>query len=381
MRTFILIAIGIFALGNTYMFIRSWQALELLGRFRVWYAVLFWMVALLFIAINLVRVPGSGWLDALHTVASTWVAVMLYAFLLLLLIDIFRMAGWLTGIRPVFIYAHYKEAKLVLFAVTLLVIVGIFVFGYRSARFPEITRLEIPVAGKTTVMRELRVVMASDLHLGHTAGRKFLSRVVDRINELDADVVLLAGDTFDGDPEPVIRKDMGTEFDRMKTRYGIYAIGGNHERIGERFGRGNARRAFDYLASHGITVLLDSVTLVNHAFFIAGRKDYSANSRESLDKLLAPVREKPNLPVILLDHQPFHLEEAQHAGVDLQLSGHTHYGQMFPINLITSKIYEQDWGYLQKGNTHYYVSCGAGTWGPVLRTAGHSEIVFIRLIF
>ena len=87
------------------------------------------------------------------------------------------------------------------------------------------------------------------------------------------------------------------------------------------------------------------------------------------------------LPVILLDHQPLNLEEAAQAGIDLQLSGHTHRGQMFPLNYITTRMYEQDWGFLQKGKTNFYISCGTGTWGPPIRTSGYSEVVIIELEF
>ncbi|VAW29684.1 Phosphoesterase, partial [hydrothermal vent metagenome] len=87
------------------------------------------------------------------------------------------------------------------------------------------------------------------------------------------------------------------------------------------------------------------------------------------------------LPLILLDHQPFHLEQAQKNGIDLQLSGHTHHGQLWPFNYITRAIYSLSWGYLQKGNTHYYVSCGVGGWGPPVRTVSRPEILNLKLHF
>ena len=86
-------------------------------------------------------------------------------------------------------------------------------------------------------------------------------------------------------------------------------------------------------------------------------------------------------PVILMDHQPFRLDEAARNGIDLQLSGHTHHGQMWPFNFITKKMYELSWGYLKKENTHIYVSCGVGTWGPPVRIGNRPEIVNVRLRF
>ena len=88
-----------------------------------------------------------------------------------------------------------------------------------------------------------------------------------------------------------------------------------------------------------------------------------------------------SLPVIMMDHQPFKLEEAQKNGIDLQLSGHTHYGQLWPLNYLVDKIYELAWGYRFIGNTHYYVSCGVGGWGPPVRTGSQPEIVNITLHF
>jgi predicted MPP superfamily phosphohydrolase len=375
---FVFIALSIYIAGNVYLYVRSWQALEFIGGFRLWYGIAFWTMAALFIVANFIRIPGSNLPNALQTIGSAWLAVMLYGSLALICIDILRLTGRLVYLRPAALVADYPLFKLYLFAGVLAALTAVFIFGYRNARFPKVTDWEIAVDKQAGEMKELTLVMVSDLHLGRTAGVPFLRRVVNRINELDADVVLLAGDTFDGDSEPVIRNDMCRELVRLKNRYGVYAIAGNHEYIGERFAKGSAGRAFEYLASRGVTVLIDTAVLVNNSFYIAGRNDRSVARRKSLADILPDTGEQP---VIVMDHQPFRLEEAQQAGVDLQLSGHTHHGQMFPIHLITRKIYEQDWGTLQKGHTYYYVSCGAGTWGPVLRTAGHSEIVFIKMTF
>jgi predicted MPP superfamily phosphohydrolase len=374
---FVLIALSIYIAGNVYLYLRTWQALEYIGRFRLWYGVAFWTMAILFIAVNFIRMPGSNLPNVLQVIGSAWLAIMLYGLLALIVIDIVRFTGRLVHCHPASFVSHYPLFKLYLFAGVLAVLAAVFIFGYRNARFPKVTGMEIAVNKQAGEMKELKVVMVSDLHLGRTAGIAFLRRVVDRINELDADVVLLAGDTFDGDSEPVIRNDMCRELVRLKNRLGVYAIAGNHEYIGEQFAKGSARKAFEYLASRGVTVLVDTAVLVNNSFYLIGRNDHSVR-RKALAEILPATDGRP---VIVMDHQPFRLEEAQQAGIDLQLSGHTHHGQMFPINLITRKIYEQDWGALQKGHTHYYVSCGAGTWGPVLRTAGYSEIVFVKMTF
>ncbi|MDR1156175.1 MAG: metallophosphoesterase [Bacteroidales bacterium] len=384
MKTFLmffLIVLCIYAVGNLYLFVRGWQALEIIGRQRVWFAVAFWIAALSFIVSQMLAMKGVAgrWLDASFVVGSFWIAVMLHGFLLLLFIDILRMIGWAGDIRPDFIYRNYPLSKAVIFGSVCLISAVILCFGYRNAHRPKVTHLEIPVDKSAGQLTGLRVVMASDIHLGRINGRKQLARVVDVMNGQRPDLVLLVGDTFDGAPDPVIGKNMGVEFDRLQSVYGVYAVSGNHEYIGTREKRDAVDTAFGYLASHGVQPLQDSVVLMDGSFYVVGRKDRSADARKAIPELLHDV--DLQLPVIMLDHQPYHLDRVAHAGIDLQLSGHTHHGQMWPMNYVTRKIYEQDWGFLQKGKSNFYISCGVGTWGPPIRTAGYSEIVVIDLKF
>ncbi len=378
---FLFIALSIYIIGNIYMYVRGWQALELLGRNRMWFTILFWILALSFIASMLLRVKGvsGGLFDAFSMIGSFWIAVMLYGFLSLVVIDIIRIIGWAGNIKPAFIYQNYPLSKAVLFGIVCFLLVIITGLGSRNARNPQVTHLDLKIDKNAGTSPGLRVAMVSDIHLGHVTGRPFLKRVVDKLNEQDADIILLVGDTFDGGPEPVIQKDMGQEFGRLKSKYGTFVVSGNHEYIGKRENKDAVKISFDYLASHGVNPLLDKVVLIDSSFYIAGRKDRQAGQRKTISDLLQSV--DGQLPVILLDHQPYQLEKAEQAGVDLQLSGHTHHGQMWPLNYITRKVYEQDWGYLQKGKSHFYVSCGVGTWGPPIRTAGYSEVVVIDLKF
>ena len=378
---FFLIVICIYIIGNVYLFVRGWQALEIIGRQRVWFAGLFWILALSFIVTQILRVKGASGIvfDLFFVAGSFWIAVMLYGFISLLSIDIMRIIARIGNIKPEFVYHNYPLAKAVLFGVVCLVLTLILYIGHGNASRFKVTRLEVSIDKQAGHLTELRVAMVSDIHLGQITGRKFLSRVVDVLNEQQADIVLLVGDTFDGAPDPVIKTDAGVEFERLKSKYGTYVVSGNHEYIGGRENPDAVNTAFDYLASRGVTSLQDAVVLIDSAFYVAGRKDRQAGQRKTIPDLLAEMDSR--LPVILLDHQPYNLEKAEHAGVDLQLSGHTHHGQMWPLNLITRKIYEQDWGYLQKGKSHFYVSCGVGTWGPPIRMASRSEVVVIDLKF
>ena len=178
------------------------------------------------------------------------------------------------------------------------------------------------------------------------------------------------------DLAPVIQNNLGEYLRQIKAKYGIYAVTGNHEYIG------GVEPAVKYLTEHGVNVLRDSAVLIDDSFYIIGREDirtrgFRGIKRKPLEEIVKFLdRSKP---LIMMDHQPFKLEEAEKNGIDLQISGHTHHGQLWPFNFVTKKVYELSWGYKQKGNTHYYVSCGAGTWGPPVKIGNISEIVNIKL--
>jgi len=110
-----------------------------------------------------------------------------------------------------------------------------------------------------------------------------------------------------------------------------------------------------------------------------GRKDKTDKQRLTMSELFKVV--DTSKPIILLDHQPYDLGVARDQGVDIHLAGHTHRGQLFPANLITDRIYENDWGYLKKGTMHSFVSSGFGTWGPPLRIGSRSEVMVINVSF
>ncbi len=372
---FLIFFLAIFIIGNLYIGIRGWQALEIIGRYRIGYVILFFFVASSFMVAQLLHIDAAF----LHKIGSLWVAVMLYAFLILLLIDIVRIAGWATSFKPHFIYQNYMLSKAILFGIVCIIISGTLVWGHSQARYPKVKPINISIQKNVENLHNLKIGMISDIHLGHTNNRFFLRQIVTKLNELDLDLVLLAGDTFDGAVNFVIEQDMIGELDNLKCKYGAFAIMGNHEYIGQREDSLAIEKICKNMRLHRITPLLDSAVLVNNSFYVAGRNDRSVGQRKTIKDLLSDVDKQ--LPIILLDHQPYHLDEAERAGVDLQLSGHTHHGQMWPLNLITRKVYELDWGYLQKNNTHYYISCGVGTWGPPVRTAGYSEIVLIQMKF
>jgi hypothetical protein len=223
---------------------------------------------------------------------------------------------------------------------------------------------------------EITIAMVSDIHLGTLLGKTRVNDMVEKINGLKPDLVLFAGDVLDEVQTPIFRNNVGGPIKNLHAPLGVYGITGNHEYIG------GINRSVPYLESLNIKLLRDTVLLIGNKFYLAGRDDkdmtrFNGKKRKTLHEILTGVDHQ--LPIILMDHQPFHLEEAVENGVDLQLSGHTHHGQFWPLNLITQKVYEVSWGYKKKGNTQVYVSCGYGYWGPPVRIGNTPEIVLIKL--
>jgi predicted MPP superfamily phosphohydrolase len=214
--------------------------------------------------------------------------------------------------------------------------------------------------------------VASDIHLGVIIGNSRLENMVREINRMSPDAILLVGDILDEDLAPVIEQNLGETLKGLRAKHGVYAVTGNHEYIG------GVDEAVKYLEDHGIRMLRDSAVLVNGAFYVVGREDRSVTAftgkrRKDLHELTAPLDRGKAL--IVLDHQPFKLGEAEMNRVDLQISGHTHHGQLWPFNYITGAVYELSHGYKRKGNTHIYVSSGFGTWGPPVRVGTVPEIL------
>jgi len=377
---FISLAILIYALVNFYIFVKGWQSLDSVRReWRLAYAIVFISFALSFIAGRFLERTGSNsFNDVLIWIGSFWLAVMLYGFLASVLSDLFLLAANLFKIKAVQSLAANAGWKLGAFIVTTGLILIITVTGFFNACNVRVKKLELNIPKNAGQFKELNITLASDIHLGTIIGNGRLGRLVDKINATEPDLVILAGDIVDEDIGPVIRRDMGKKLKEIKARYGVIGITGNHEYIG------GVKKAVEYLEAHGIKMLLDDKVLIGQSLWIVGRKDrsgarFDGSPRKPLKDILSGIDTK--LPVILLDHQPFDLQDASSNNVDLQLSGHTHHGQLWPLNFITNRVYEKSWGYLKKGGTHFYISSGAATWGPPVRTGSHSEIVSIKINF
>jgi predicted MPP superfamily phosphohydrolase len=374
----LVIILVIYLSVNAYVLTRGWQALEGI-RYRWIYAVMTFFLVLSFIGAQfLKRALDSPVIDFFWLLGVLWLAALLYLFFSVVLIDLVRVILRGFGEKPAWLYAHYGTVKLILFCSLTAGMAALLSAGYYNAMQPKVSTVNIEINKRAAGRDSLNIVMASDLHLGSINGRSALQRWVSTINDLHPDIVLLPGDVFDDNPATVARKQLGDILAEIKAPLGVYFASGNHE------GFGNLSQAVDYLKAHHVQVLLDEAVLVDSSFYLVGRIDRSIERdnvrRKPLRELMETVPDKEK-PVFLLDHQPVKLGEAVTAGIDLQVSGHTHRGQLWPLSLLTKRIYEVDWGYLQKGNTHFYVSQGVGTWGPPIRLGTRSEIVQMKVRF
>lgn len=244
-------------------------------------------------------------------------------------------------------------------------------FGIWNHHHLRVSKYSIEVPRRSSPIASLRIVFASDFHLGAMTDPRFMEKFVARVNALRPDVILIGGDVMEGHRGDRPERFSG-QFRELRARFGVYAIPGNHESF--RGGRDN------FFERAGIYLLRDEVVEVGRAFYLVGRID--DGHRQGRRNLTLILRDTPrDLPIVLMDHIPNHLEEAEQAGVDIQLSGHTHNGQLFPMNLIAGRIYGLSWGYMMKGRTHYFVTSGVQLWGPPVRTAGVSEIMLIDVAF
>jgi len=377
MALFFTIFFTIYAAINYYIFIRGWQALSSLPHLKPFYAVIFFIAVTSYILAKFLdgKIPHLIY-DAMIWIGSFWFAFMLYFFLSIVLIDLIRLFNWKLEFFPQIINNNYGDIKKYLLAFVVLISSIIIFIGYLNTRKISVKSLSLEITRKQSALAELNAVVLSDLHLSTINGEKMLSQIVDKINELKPDVVFILGDIVDDRAETLKSEGIGVSLSKIKSKYGVFASTGNHEFINGINGTSK------FITENGITLIRDSSLLIADSFILAARDDASKNSfakqrRKSLEEIISNANQ--NYPIILLDHTPFRLEEAEINGISLQLSGHTHHGQMFPLNFITKLIYEVSWGYKKKDNTHYYVSCGVGTWGPPVRLGSESEIVNIKI--
>jgi predicted MPP superfamily phosphohydrolase len=235
----------------------------------------------------------------------------------------------------------------------------------------RITKYQIAIPGKSSGISHLRIAFVSDFHLQEGTSIQFVKRFVAKIDSIKADLMLFGGDIVEGDRKGENMECFEKIFSSITTRYGVYGVLGNHEHYA-RQDKGS------FFNKSGIEILSDSVVIIDSSFILVGRNDSHTGTRKSVEKIMSTIPD--SLPMILIDHRPTEIDRISRTSTDLALSGHTHNGQLFPINLITRRVYELSYGYMKKGETHFFVSSGIRLWGPPVRTTGKSEIIVIDIV-
>lgn len=376
---FFSIVVSIYAAINYYIYHRAMMAIP---ADAPWRSLFPWVFLFLASSYIIARILDRVWLspvsDFFTWIGALWLGLMVYILLAVILIDLVRLIHLVIPIYPDFLTQNLPASRFWIFK-AIVILAGITVIaGFINARSPRIREIQLVINKNAGERKELHIALASDVHMGTLVGPRRTETLVKMINSLKPDIILFAGDLVDEDLAPVIRHDLGESLKQLSSPLGSFAITGNHEYIG------GAEKAVRYLEEHGIKVLRDSTLLIDSSFYLAGREDrekgrFSGKERKTIEEILSGIDK--SRPVLMMDHQPFRFEDVVANGVDLQLSGHTHHGQLWPFNYITKAIYEVSWGYKKKGNSHFYVSSGFGGWGPPVRIGNRPEIVSIRIKF
>jgi predicted MPP superfamily phosphohydrolase len=379
MNLFFIIFFTLYTLINSYVFIRGWQALSYLPFLKPFFIIIFLLFSFSYIFVKILaeKLPAIIH-DPLLWIGSFWFALLLYFVLILFLIDLMRLLDHFISFLPLWLSAPTDLMKLYIGTGVTVLVLLITTAGFINRANFKVKTLEMTLPKKNSTLTGLNIVMFSDLHLSPVNDEAFLNKIVEKVNVLNPDIILLPGDIVDDKAEILKRNCIGSGLKKLKSKYGVFASTGNHEFIN------GVESSVNFAREFSVTVLRDEFMKVDNLFYIIGREDVSKNSftkqkRKRLNEILSGMQE--NLPVILLDHTPVKLNEAVENKIDLQLSGHTHNGQMFPLNFITNLIYEVSWGYLKKENTHFYVSSGVGSWGPPVKLVSDAEIVNLKIKF
>lgn len=367
----------IYLSANVYVFYRIWVAMPSNTIMRVLLlALAFILVSAVILTFALGDSLPVAVTSVLYTIGSSWMFILIYFVLAFLLLDAVLLINKFVGFIPKDMLHQFSRENWATMLFTIVFIALLMMGGYFHYNRKQRVYLPIEIAKPltdTVCGQSLKIVAVSDLHLGYTIGRGELEKWVDLINEEKPDLILIAGDIVDNSLIPVEKENMAEALKQLKAPKGVYACLGNHEYIG-----GVVRdQGQSFFERSGIRLLKDEAVEVDSCFYIVGRDDKSNGRRKELSELTSGLDKSK--PIILLDHQPYNLEQAEENGIDLQISGHTHQGQVWPISLITKMIYEKDHGYLKKGNTHIYVSSGIGIWGGKFRIGTQSEYVVIDL--
>lgn len=352
--TFFVVAITIYSALTFYLGqnIKIWlQSLQL---FR--WPIIYWLLIYI-ISFSVIIGRLHEALRPFLIIGNYWMFLFQYGLMLFIIANIII---WLTPFKNVALIGSIVAG----------VLLFLFAVGSYNAYSPVVKHHEITMDKRG---KPLRLVVASDFHLGILSNKAHLNRFVQLSNDVNPDAVLLVGDLVDDDPTWFMKNGMSEVMKQLEATYGVYGVLGNHEYYG-----GKIPLLVEEMQDAHVQILMDETIQVGESFYLTGQEDITNKQRAKLDDL-KPANS--DLPWVVMNHTPNDLQTPTDAGVDLHVSGHTHRGQLWPNHLITKRIFELDYGYKQKQQMHALVSSGFGFWGPPARIGTRSELWVIDVKF
>ena len=308
-------------------------------------------------------------------IRSVWSMILMHLFFVSIFIDlIVFILGKILNKRKFRKVKKVTDTALIPLIITALIIS----FGYYN--MIDIKEVTSDIKTEKSLSQDYKIVYLSDVHYGNAVNKKILSEQVNKINKLEPDLVILGGDIVDESTTILELYQVFSELSNINTKYGIYFVYGNHEVFkNDEF---TTTELEFVIENNNINLLYDSSDIINNEITLIGRNDAAfarTSDRKTSEELLGNLSQDNYL--IMLDHQPIDLETNAKLGYDLQLSGHTHGGQLFPIGIIDKlfKINEMNYGMKQIDDFQVIVSSGMSGWAYPIRTQKHSEYVVINL--
>ena len=355
--------------------------------FRIIFIILYAVVSVTPLTGFLVQSPPAL-RHLLRQIGNYWFGCMLYLGLAILLVEIMLFAVRRVRKKD---FIQMQRVRQVQGGIALALVCAVCIYGMVNADTLRVTDYEVALDGKG---ENMTVDLLADLHLGYNTDPAYIEQTAQAVNAMQPDLVVIAGDIFDNEYEAVPEPErIAAALASMRSTYGTYACWGNHD-VSEPILAGftwdtadadkDDPRMTGFLEKAGITLLEDEAVTLANGVQLVGRKDPSRSRkldsvRLAPEQLLEPL--DPEQPVFVIDHQPKELNELAAAGADLDLSGHTHDGQVFPGNLLMPLLWDNPCGCVQVGGMYSVVTSGLGVWGPDMRVGTRSEIVRITVRF
>lgn len=359
-------------------------------RFKVPFAVVYLFMALSPVIAFLL--PKSAVAIVIRRLSTYWIGIMLYSLLYVVLFDLLRLIAKHTKLKNTLLFS--RGSVISIGSVVVACAVATCLYGIFNARNIKVNEYSVTVNKSCGSDKHLKAVLVADLHMGYAIGVDHITNMVEKINEQDADIVIIAGDIFDNsydgmdDPEGI-----KAQLKSIKSKYGVYAVYGNHD-IDEKILMGftfdwggkqlNSEKMTNFIKECDIKLINDESVLINDEFYLVGRRDTDKPGTE--DGTRAEISELTKdldkaKPIFVLSHEPDELQKTADAGADIDFSGHTHDGQLFPGNLTIGLFWENPCGMIKKDNMYSIVTSGVGVYGTFMRVGTDAEICSVDIDF